>query len=80
MPVYEYKCQSCGVVVEKRVARMGDQPELKCECGNGDFKRLLSAPGIVTGVSPCGSKSMSCPTCPSMAGSPCGPAGCAFPH
>jgi len=48
MPVYEYQCRKCHAVVEARVARMGDQPDLHCACGSADFERILSLPGVIT--------------------------------
>jgi putative FmdB family regulatory protein len=46
MPIYEYRCQSCGHELEK-LQRMSD-PELKdCpECGKPKLRRLVSAAGF----------------------------------
>jgi putative FmdB family regulatory protein len=45
MPTYEYKCEKCGTVFEKR-QRFSDQPlTAHPECG-GPVHRLLSAPAF----------------------------------
>jgi putative FmdB family regulatory protein len=46
MPIYEYRCQSCGHELEK-LQRMSD-PELKdCPaCGKAKLRRLISAAGF----------------------------------
>jgi putative FmdB family regulatory protein len=42
MPIYEYRCQSCGHVYEEFV-RFGDDPELKCpECGGLEASKVVS--------------------------------------
>jgi len=45
MPVYEFKCNCCGVVVEV-VNRMADShlpPEDRCECGESSWEKHISA-------------------------------------
>jgi len=45
MPIYEYKCDKCGTVFEKR-QRFSDEPlTTHAECG-GSVRRLLSAPAF----------------------------------
>ena len=46
MPIYEYRCNSCGH--EKEVLqRMSDKPLAKCpECGKRTFHKLVSAAGF----------------------------------
>jgi putative FmdB family regulatory protein len=45
MPIYEYKCNSCGKTFEK-IERFSDSPtEIHDECG-GPVERLLSAPAL----------------------------------
>ncbi len=45
MPTYEYKCEKCGTVFEKR-QRFSDEPlTTHPECG-GPVRRLLSAPAF----------------------------------
>jgi putative FmdB family regulatory protein len=46
MPIYEYRCQSCGHELEK-LQRMSDAPLTDCpECGKSALKRLVSAAGF----------------------------------
>ena len=46
MPIYEYRCQSCGHELEK-LQRMSDAALTDCpECGKGTLKRLISAAGF----------------------------------
>jgi putative FmdB family regulatory protein len=45
MPIYVWKCTKCGNTVEE-LRKMGEDnpPESsKCECGEGDFERQLTA-------------------------------------
>lgn len=45
MPIYEYKCHSCGKTFE-RIEKFSDSPlETHEECG-GPVERLLSAPAL----------------------------------
>jgi putative FmdB family regulatory protein len=47
MPVYAYRCQSCGVQFEK-TQKFNDKPLTKCpECRKGTVKRLLQPAAIV---------------------------------
>lgn len=46
MPIYEYRCQSCGHELEK-LQRMSDAALTDCpECGKNTLKRLISAAGF----------------------------------
>ncbi len=45
MPIYEYKCESCGHRLEA-LQRISEDPLTTCpECG-GELKRLISAPAF----------------------------------
>jgi putative FmdB family regulatory protein len=47
MPIYEYKCQSCGQVTEVLVHGFFSPRNPKCSgCGH-DTERLLSSPSLV---------------------------------
>ena len=46
MPIYEYRCQSCGHELEQ-LQRMSDAALTDCpECGKSALKRLISAAGF----------------------------------
>jgi len=46
MPIYEYKCQSCGHELEK-LQRLNDERLKDCpECGKAELQRLVSAAGF----------------------------------
>ena len=46
MPIYEYRCGSCGHQKEI-LQRMSDRPLTQCpECGKRSFKKLVSAAGF----------------------------------
>lgn len=46
MPIYEYKCRSCGHQFEK-IVRFNEEPN--CEaCQSADLEKLFTAPGIRT--------------------------------
>jgi putative FmdB family regulatory protein len=46
MPIYEYKCGSCGHELE-RLQRISDEPLTDCpECGEAGLRRLVSAAGF----------------------------------
>lgn len=43
MPLYNFECQKCKAVVEK-MQKGEDQPDIECpECGDVEFKKLMSA-------------------------------------
>ena len=46
MPIYEYRCRSCGHELEK-MQRMSDTPLTDCPaCGEAELRRLVSAAGF----------------------------------
>lgn len=45
MPLYEYRCQSCGRTTEA-LQKMSDPPLTVCENCGGELKRLVSAPAV----------------------------------
>jgi putative FmdB family regulatory protein len=46
MPIYEYRCQSCGHDIEK-LQRINDEPLKDCpDCGKPELVRLVSAAGF----------------------------------
>lgn len=46
MPIYEYRCPSCGHKFEKLV-RMGAPAPACPECGDADVTKLISAAGFI---------------------------------
>ncbi len=46
MPIYEYRCQSCGHELEK-LQKLSDPPLVDCpECGRAELTKLISAAGF----------------------------------
>ena len=45
MPIYEYKCQSCGERYEK-LQKFSDSPCRKCPRCGGPLRKLISSPAI----------------------------------
>ena len=46
MPIYEYRCQSCGHELDK-LQKMSDSPLIDCPaCGRPTLKKLISASGF----------------------------------
>ena len=46
MPIYEYKCASCGFTKDC-IQKLNDAPLTVCpECGRETFSKQLSAPGF----------------------------------
>ncbi len=46
MPIYEYKCQSCGHEMEA-MQKMADEPLVDCpECGKPSLSKKVSAAGF----------------------------------
>jgi putative FmdB family regulatory protein len=45
MPIYEYKCQQCGIHMEKRQS-VSDAPLTTCEKCNGKLEKLWSLSGF----------------------------------
>lgn len=59
MPIYEYKCNSCGEVQEVLHKSMGKRESVKCSiCGSDDLKRLISVASVSMGGS--SSKGLTC--------------------
>ena len=46
MPIYEYRCQSCDLVMEAFV-RGGKEPTACKECGAESLTRLISRAGVI---------------------------------
>jgi putative FmdB family regulatory protein len=51
MPVYEYRCESCGERFEKLVRSIRQEPrEVRCPaCQDTEVRRLISAPVVHSG-------------------------------
>ena len=50
MPIFEFRCLSCGHVFELLSVRQDDTVEMKCaECQSGDLERVLSKVSYVKG-------------------------------
>ena len=48
MPLYEYKCQSCGQISEILVQGFNSTVNQRCpECGSHDLEKLLSVASLV---------------------------------
>lgn len=45
MPIYEYKCQQCGLVIEKRQS-VSDEPLTTCEKCHGRLEKQWSLSGF----------------------------------
>ncbi len=45
MPIYEYRCDSCDTVLEKR-QKFSDPLLTECETCGGSLQKLLSAPSL----------------------------------
>ncbi len=46
MPIYEYECDTCGIIFEKRQG-FHDEPVADCPNGHSKTHRLIVAPAIV---------------------------------
>ena len=47
MPIYEYRCESCGHEMEV-IQKMADDPLTECpECAKPTLKKLISAGGFI---------------------------------
>lgn len=45
MPLYNYKCLGCEIIVEVFQQNLKNVPEMQCkECGSSELKRLLAVP------------------------------------
>ena len=45
MPLYEYRCDSCGQTIEV-LQKFDDEPLTVCQTCSGRLQRLLSPPGL----------------------------------
>ncbi len=67
MPIYEYRCKSCGHVFEELILRAADVTDLKCQsCGSTEVERVTSSFATNTSGP---SKSTSIPSAPACSGS-----------
>jgi len=68
MPLFEYKCKSCGKTSEILVRSGSDRPE--CDCGSQDLEKLFSAFAVSEGggAPSCESGSCSLPSSPCASG------------
>jgi len=60
MPIYEYRCSTCGRVFEELAK--SDQKTLPCPCGKGTAERVLStfATVVKSSAAPCGASANAC--------------------
>ncbi|MCD4653893.1 zinc ribbon domain-containing protein [bacterium] len=50
MPIYEYKCESCGKIFSRFIKSINSNYSVNCpECNNSDVKRLFSSFSSVSG-------------------------------
>jgi putative FmdB family regulatory protein len=50
MPVYDYKCQKCGLVFEMFLRSMSAAASVKCEkCGSSKVEKMVSCCAISSG-------------------------------
>jgi len=78
MPLYEYRCQSCGAKNEFLLSSADEQPvEVCAACGGRKFDRLMSCPSVRNGRGSDGPTGGSCPdgSC-GIDSSSCGSGGC----
>lgn len=49
MPIYEYKCETCGHEFEKLVLGKNAEKDITCpKCNQNKIKRLLSSTGFIS--------------------------------
>jgi putative FmdB family regulatory protein len=48
MPIYEYKCKSCGQTAEIMTQTFNNPPVPKCPACGEEMQRRLSSPALVT--------------------------------
>jgi len=73
MPIFEFRCQSCGREFEKLV--FGSDPEVECEsCGSRAVEKLMSACAAKVGYkfTAASSAKSSCTSCSATSCSSCG--------
>ncbi len=76
MPVYDYKCQKCGLVFEKFLRTMAAAGSVTCEkCGSAKVEKLITCCAISSGGKSEGAASSgsshSCTSCSSHSCSTC---------
>ena len=80
MPIYEYKCESCGYVFEYMAKNTQDRAGECAECGSANVKKLFSA--FAPSSSDSGNEGTACvPGSSCSAGgddSPCASGNCPF--
>ncbi|OGG04697.1 MAG: hypothetical protein A3F83_13000 [Candidatus Glassbacteria bacterium RIFCSPLOWO2_12_FULL_58_11] len=68
MPIYEYRCKSCGKVIEVLESSAADGKHVCPKCGNSRMERIFSAFGVEVASpaskSPCGEGSCGGGSCP----------------
>jgi len=48
LPIYEYKCQTCGQVFEFLASNLSDRGTLACSnCGSHNLEKLFSVPNLL---------------------------------
>jgi putative FmdB family regulatory protein len=62
MPIYEYRCESCGKSFDFLAKRVSERPRSCPECGAGTLTKKLSTFSARVGNGSGGSASSSCPT------------------
>jgi putative FmdB family regulatory protein len=55
MPLYDYKCQDCGVVTEFLITRNSDQPVCPA-CRSRNLQKQISAPSVLKNRASTGGK------------------------
>ncbi|RDV84013.1 FmdB family zinc ribbon protein [Ammonifex thiophilus] len=50
MPIYDYKCRSCGYIWEERSESADSTPASCPRCGGTDLQRLFPAPNLLRSV------------------------------
>ena len=65
MPIYEYRCATCGERFETLMARHGDPAPACTECGSGAVERVpavfaVASPAPRPAAGPCGSTDCAC--------------------
>ncbi len=64
MPIYDYRCSSCGVQKDV-MQKYSDAPQTVCpDCGKESFSKQLSAPGFQFKSTSSACDTGACSTCP----------------
>ena len=68
MPLYDFKCKSCGYKFEKLVFKEEEIKEIKCpKCQSNNIEKLLTTFRIGSSEN----SESSCPTCPTCSSGTC---------